>query len=371
MSTTFDRFAEALGGAHYPGPNVDPAFGQFAMFMRQSRHRALLHIKAFCPTAATYRLENGWIWNGEFNAAAGIEEVDGIDCIGVNLGIAYIICNLFRAMLGHQEILTRVGDCKREERRTYDLEATVVNSANFNPLKFPIDPRRARYCFQLSHCAFHFIFLHEFGHLFHGHVDWLSRNVGVARLGESGAASIPGLKPIDLQTIEMDADAFGVTDVLMAALGVSYDPTDRNKPPHIPETHVFGTRREAIFTVVFAIYSVFRVFGKENIADDDVVFGADHPPAIYRQRFALGSMIEFIHDLNVIPMPDFGSVVTEAVVEVEEAFSHLVGTSVLQAPQVREGFERGRKLLNQLLENWKKLKPEFELLKRGGDLSHG
>ena len=169
----------------------------------------------------------------------------------------------------------------------------------------------------------------------------------------------------------MDADAFGVTDVLMAALGVSYDPTDRNKPPHIPETHVFGTRREAIFTVVFAIYSVFRVFGKENIADDDVVFGADHPPAIYRQRFALGSMIEFIHDLNVIPMPDFGSVVTEAVVEVEEAFSHLVGTSVLQAPQVREGFERGRKLLNQLLENWKKLKPEFELLKRGGDLSHG
>ena len=100
------------------------------------------------------------------------------------------------------------------------------------------------------------------------------------------------------------------------------------------------------------------------------MFGADHPPAIYRQRFALASMIEFIQDLNVIPMPDFGRVVTEAVVEAEEAFSHLMGTSALQGPQVREGFERSRKLLNQLLENWKKLKPEFELLKRGGDLSH-
>jgi hypothetical protein len=365
-----DRFAEALGGAHYPGPNVDPAFGQFVMFMRQCRHRALLHIKAFCPTAATYRVENGWIWNGEFNAAAGIDEVDGIDCVGINVGIAYIICNLFRAMLGHQEILTRVGDCKREEKRTYDLETTAVDLANFIPLKFPIDPRRARYCFQLSYCAFHFIFLHEFGHLFHGHVDWLCRNVGFARLDEIGAASIPGLKPINLQTIEMDADAFGVTDLLIAALGVSYDPTDRSNPPRIPETHVFGTRREAIFTVLFAIYSVFRVFGKENLADD-AVFSADHPPAIYRQRFALGSMIELVQDLDVIPMQDFGHVVTEAVVEVEEAFSHLMGTSVLQAPQVREGFERGRQLLNQLLENWKKLKPELELLKRGGDLRRG
>jgi hypothetical protein len=67
-------------------------------------------------------------------------------------------------------------------------------------------------------------------------------------------------------------------------------------------------------------------------------------------------------------MPDFGRLVVDAMEEAEEAFSLLSGISVLTAPQMTEGFERGNKLLDRLLENWKELRPELELLKRGGDL---
>jgi hypothetical protein len=249
VSATFDRFARKFGGAYYPSANTDPAFTQFVTFMRQSRHRALLHVQAFSSQAATYRLENGWIWDGRFNALADIEEVDEIDCIGINVGTAYILCNLFRAMLSHPEILKRVGNSRQETTRVpHNPETLAIDLTNLHPLELPKDARRARYSFQLSYCAFHFIFLHEFAHLFHGHVDWLYRNVGFRGLGEIGGSSIPGLKPTDLQTIEMDADAFGITDLLMAALGISYP--DRSRPPVIPETYVFGTRANAIFTVM-------------------------------------------------------------------------------------------------------------------------
>jgi hypothetical protein len=225
-----------------------------------------------------------------------------------------------------------------------------------------------RYAYQLSYCAFHFIFLHEFGHLFHGHVDWLFQNLRSRRLGEVGASLIPGLTPIDLQTMEMDADSFGVGDLLTAALGVTYDHSDRSKPPSIPVKNSFGTRERAIYIVMFAVYCVFRLFGKENFADDSDILKLDHPPAIYRQRFAWGSILEHVQALNIISMPDFGKIVTSAMVEAEEAFALLAGKSVLAAPQMTEEFERGHRLLNQLLQNWKNLRPQLDLLKRGADL---
>jgi hypothetical protein len=219
VSATFDRFAEGLGGAYYPPPGIDPALGEFLIFMQQSRLRAMLHIQAFSPLGATYQLEHGWILDGEFNAIAGIEEIDGIDCIGINFGVAHVICNLFRAMLGHRAILVGIGDCRGEEAHSsYIPETAIVDVNHFSPVKVPTDLIRARFARQLSYCAFHFIFLHEFAHLFHGHIDWLCRNTSFRRLGEIGATTIPGLKPIDLQTIEMDADAFAITDLLMAAL---------------------------------------------------------------------------------------------------------------------------------------------------------
>jgi hypothetical protein len=370
VTVIFDRFAQDLGEiAHYPVRNVEPAFGEFAFFMGLCRHRALLHVQAFCPTAATYRLENGWLWNGDFNACAGIEQIDGVDCVAINVGIAHLLCNLFRAMLSHPGILANVGDSKREAVRPYyNPEALSVDLGSFQPLQRPNDPWRARYAYQLSYCAFHFIFLHEFGHLFHGHVDWLFQNLNFRRLGEIGASSIPGLKPLDLQTIEMDADSFGIGDLLTAALGVTYDPANRSKPPFIPERNTFGTREVAIYTVMLAVYCVFRLFGNENLADDASVFNGDHPPAYYRHRFVAGSILEHVQSLNIISMPDFGKLVTSTMVQAEEAFALLSGKSVFTAPAMTEGFERSHKLLNILLQNWKKLRPELELLKRGGEL---
>jgi hypothetical protein len=369
VTATFDRFCEELGGAYYPSPNVDEAFAQFRLFMTQSRHRALLHIRAFSPLAGRYRLENGWIRDGGLNAVAGIEPIDEIDCIGINVGTAYLFSNLFRAMLGHPRILMATGNSAKEVfRNPYNPEVLEIDLNNHRFLVRPNDPQRARFAYQLTYCAFHFVFLHEFAHLFHGHIDWLSENLGFRRLGETGASAIPGLSPIDLQTLEMDADAFGVIDLLTAALGVNYDHADRSKPPTIPERYVFGTRANAIFTVMFAVYSVLRLFGGEGLEDDVSVFRADHPPAVYRQRFILGSIEAFIQDLNIVSLPDFAEIFVNATVEAEEAFSMLSKNSPLAAPQMNEGFERGRVLLNLLLDNWKKLRPDLDRLKRGGDL---
>jgi hypothetical protein len=180
VSETFDRFAQGLGGAYYPSLYIGGRFAQFVTYMQRCRERALL-LMASSPCAASYRLENGWIFDGNFNACAGIK--DSIDCIGINIGIAHVLCNLFGTMLGHQSILARIGDCTREGRPTYNPETSSKDLEDFSQLRTPNDLLRARYSYQLCYCAFHFIFLHEFAHLLHGHVDWLSRNVGLTRLG--------------------------------------------------------------------------------------------------------------------------------------------------------------------------------------------
>jgi hypothetical protein len=107
------------------------------------------------------------------------------------------------------------------------------------------------------------------------------------------------------------------------------------------------------------------MFSGDEDLDEANVLGADHP---YRQRFILAALVEHTLEHSIIPPPHLAKVGSLAIVEAEQAFAILTGSSALDARQMTESLERCNRLLNQLSENWKALRPELDLLKRGGEL---
>jgi hypothetical protein len=156
---------------------------------------------------------------------------------------------------------------------------------------------------------------------------------------------------------------------LISTLRMQFDPSDRSKSPTIPEQTALGPRRDTIFAVMFAIYSVFRIFAGDEITADDDILPLDHPPAIYRQRFILGTVLEFVNKCNVISLDDFKEITGQVVRTAEDASSKLTGKPIDTSFHAPDTFKRSTELLNALLENWKAIRPQLDALKRGGNLA--
>lgn len=166
MSTLFDHFVRHNGGAaYYQNPEEGRAFAKLATLLASCRARALAKISALCSYAAAYRLEVGWIMDGNFNAIAGIQ--DGVDCIGINLGVVHRMRNLFLGMLSHPQVLTNIGNSRLEQyRESYIPKDAVTDLHDFSAVVIPCDRLRLQYSSRLFSCVFNFIFQHEFWHLF-------------------------------------------------------------------------------------------------------------------------------------------------------------------------------------------------------------
>lgn len=365
MSEIFDDFARDVGGAYYPDSNGSGQISKLKALLDGRNARALDRLRLTNPQLAnSYRLESGWIYHGQFNARAGIRKE--VDCIGINLGVIHILRNLFLSMLSHPRILPSIGNPSLERiRGPYNLSRVTASLEDFRTHTFPNDQVRLQYCSHLFSCGFNFIFQHEFGHLFHGHVDWFKKTYGLWALSEVGASKTEKLRHIDLQTLEVDADGFAAIDVFAEILRIYRTPQGALRPA---TTNLFGKSEDAVFGVLFAIYSVFRLFADNENLDDENILLRDHPPALYRQRFLLAQISEYVLEHEILSPPDFGRVTVSAMVEAEQAFSILTGKSVLHANQLTEPFARSDTMIRQLASNWKLLRPELDLLKRGGEL---
>ena len=191
------------------------------------------------------------------------------------------------------------------------------------------------------------------------------QKLGLRALGEVGASQLEGLSHLDLQTLEVDADGFAAIDVFAENLRIYRTSEDKLR---CASNNLFGNPKNATFGVLFAIYSVFRLFSDDEDLSREDIFAADHPPALYRQRFLLASINEYILEHELLPPPDFADATVTAMVEAEQAFAILTGKSVLQASQMTEPFGRTDALIRQLATNWQLLRPELSLVKRGGEL---
>jgi hypothetical protein len=366
MSLRFDRFAQPFGGTFYPNPELKP--GTSFLIERCRSYIAGL-VAARCSDPSAVQIEVSWIANGQFNAIAGIE--DGLDCIGINLGAGSILVSLFDNMLSDPECLPEIGDPSIELRHDgFDPATFEVDFSHPSVRKRAHEPKcsvRSKYATSLANAGFYFLFFHELGHIFNGHINWLEQNLGFRALSERGASSILGLDKLTLQTLEMDADSFACDAILMWALRAKHGATPNR--PVIPMDTGLGTPLETIFLLVVSIYSVFRIFSDEEIISEESIFDNDHPPAAFRQMYIMATFLAVIEKYGIVEQAGFLECVGRAIGAVEKAFKRMTGRKPAYSSNLDRVSELRSAVLRKLLAHWKALRPQLDPLKRGGVLA--
>jgi hypothetical protein len=321
--------------------------------LRRCHDRATHRYKAQCQNP-NRKIEIGFIAAPQLNAWAATWE--DTDLIGINVGTYLVLCDLFDRMLGHPNLFPKIGNPRAETlREIAEIKTSIENATKKNPFA-PQDAERAKYAGQLMLLAFDFLFQHEFGHIFNGHTDWLNQTLGFCVLAEVGASAIPGLSGLDLQTLEMDADSFATLDGFSRLNLASYN-------------GFFGSANDAAFALLLSHYCVWRLFAEHVDGDVDAILSEDHPPAVYRQRFNISYAIDLLLRDGIWTENAVGEQLSAVVFAAEVAFKTLTGVPIAREINAPDTYEKGGDLLGRLTENWKLLRPQLDLVKRGGVLA--
>jgi hypothetical protein len=247
--------------------------------------------------------------------------------IGVTAEAAIGMGQLFLRALSDRRVLTHVGDPSTGVEYpplAPPLLPALGDIASAGGITFPRDYARKEYCKRLTFLASGFLVFHELGHIVNGHVDWLANRRHAPVIAE--LRWMPGSveESIELQALELDADAFAFSQV--ESLSHQWAENGACKLPHLQ------TYEEHLFAGLFAAFSFFRLFGDEPLTGADL-YKSSHPPI----RARLGNVWDVLvrqavgaHGRDLFPTLDLVAAAAEAV---EQAFHCLTGQPV--APRIR------------------------------------
>jgi hypothetical protein len=134
-----------------------------------------------------------------------------------------------------------------------------------------------------------------------------------------------------------------------------------------------------LYTVLFAVYTLFRLFDQSEWDEHDLE-ALSHPPApirqalIIRQLYAsvekygdcLGLTLKELIDMEFIDMA------VPIIMTVERAMAYVLGMERVEIGMTGLGNladrPRSRQHIEKIINSWKILRPQLESFKRGGEL---
>jgi hypothetical protein len=299
-----------------------------------------------------------YVENTAMNAVAF--EADGRDFVGIWVGAMATIYSFFGCLLANRHLVPSIGDVSAEAEFESDESGVAWL------VRVPKDPVRRSYAHLLSTIAVEFLFQHEIGHHMNGHVRLINRWKEIKFLVEFDERSSQSLSNLDRQTLEMDTDSFAVVQGMAAVVGRLGEPESV-----FPKDwrQWYGSPRQALFTWLFSVYSLFRLFYKGPANLDDLE-SALHPPPGIRMNMVAGCLQEFLRvkEQGTL-MKDFEQILVEVIPTVEHAHS-VVARCPLDATGISQSVDpRAQRQISRVIDNWKLIRPQLEPLKRGGRLA--
>ncbi|WP_018306941.1 hypothetical protein [Desulfitobacterium hafniense] len=180
----------------------------------------------------------------------------------------------FEALLVPTDCRTRVyhNECKPEE----PIISQIIFSDNV------ILNNISEY---MAMCAIKFLIAHEIGHIFNGHTKYYKdvRNQ-IKRIEENGGKDLTKLNQLylDLQTMEMDADAFAICRLIDEVIDL-FITKDKI-------LELLKTPSDVIKLLIYAIHGIFYL-----CKDTDQVnyMKKEHPPSLIRESLIYEAMIGY------------------------------------------------------------------------------
>lgn len=306
------------------------------------------------------------------------EDTPQFDFIGFHIGTIVTLHLIFNEMLCHPSIFPTIGDIALEKEERVDLPYLTPNIifAGFKA-KSPVDPVRKEFAQLLLFTALDFLFWHELCHLRHGHTDFVQKECGDALIAEAVGENSIQIDPLTMQTLEMDADSYGLLLALQLNIATPAKAKFISEKNTLTAIKCFSeTPLKFVDNIWFAIYTLFRIWGdiEWNPSNPDIGHHA-HPPLPMRQ-YHIGALIYEILEkkpglLKVSPH-DYAKNSAGVMENVEIAIS-LITKQRVDPKGIISVAAAGRttltnEYLDSLARRWTEIRPELEKYKRGGNL---
>lgn len=287
-----------------------------------------VHRQQVKPLKADHVLHIGLFESIDFNAVAMTWRSQ--DYIGINFGVVRFFFNF--------------------------LQALWIDSPEAPWLEHG-ENRRDLFWFQFRICLY-FIFCHELGHIWHGHTSYISQKKH-PYISEIEAFPLSNEESLDRRTLEMDADAFAATNLLLQVVG---DPAELANPSWESRFGINGTKH--VLTAI-TIYSCIRMFYG---ASDDIEECGTHPSFPLRQYILLATMTTKVSDDRLTDPGKFKEAMYFGFLMAETGVAKALGQDPDWNFFQRIENDKWWNETERLLKNWAKLYPQLNTLKRGGHL---
>lgn len=239
------------------------------------------------------QLDFTYKWDSRVNASALEKEND---IITVNEGTIIKIYSFFYRLINKCKPFPPLsGELKPyvliENRITFDNKPQASISEE---LVLSDDPLRNSLAEFLSMFAIKWIIAHEIGHVYNGHTKYyLETKNKIKELSPRGNSKELKQCYLDLQTMEMDADAFASTRIMEEAYVL-----------HCKNKNLVNLQNPFDFLKlpIFAIHGVFYIFRDYRTKDS---FNMEHPPTFIRESMSMASLKAVLENHEIYQTDEF------------------------------------------------------------------
>lgn len=360
-SSVLDETLAGLGLTRFHAPAPKP--GGLVHVFQVLEERSLLRLAGLSETyAAPDGIEFGFADHREFNALAQRTTKDVVCFYAAAVRTMWSLCN---AVMTIREIFPWIDDIDRlgihappPKGELFFVQQTSAASETEMPV-------RRKLAAALFDSAMDFLLMHEVGHLWNGHVDWLHRRRGPLPFREMGLfdANDPDLSAAG--ALEFDADSFAVQKVFARAyIDNRFEEFSQDllKSHRVP---LDGAHTASWFFSWFSIYALFRAFDEACAVAG--ISARPHPPAELRQASLLSTVaaVSKRQGWSGLDINQWATLASAAGLEAEGAFCRLRGTTLDSATFAAAWDGPAFDLVDCHLRTWESLGPELALFKRG------
>lgn len=203
-----------------------------------------------------------------------------------------------------------------------------------------------------------FIILHELGHLLNGHCKWMADNIKLKEMGYiplfyyGMEKTLDEETALDIRTLEMDADAFAVTNSMHHVLFL-YNNFEEQVRVRIEQPEIY-------YWWAFAIRSHFLTC--EDLFMDNCYYKKmTHLPSNARWTLIYWAAIEIIdyYDITEQEKKMFKNMISMGAIDAERKFNCIKGSNYNWFAEV-ENNSQYSKYRNEVNKNWENLRNQLQ-----------
>jgi len=368
--TIFDEFLSKCnrGSRLNPSDIIDPSFPND--FLSRARSQIEHYSKTY-NDSSKYHID--LTISGKMEAFSFLNKDIGF--IAVSFDTILILRILFLRILSDPNSFPGVGNVHLEEPLTSPYLTGLPKSTNELNVesRSPKCVMREGFSRILTITSFHFLVAHELAHLSNGHLAWINSLHEGSLISEVTGNNTKPLSAITRQTLEMDADASAVKQVITAIYKSPEVQTALTKGMNKESLHVhnaaYGTPEKTIYLLLYVTTIFFKIFD-ESYWNEHSLSVRSHPPSPFRNIWVGSTLQELIkRDIST----DLAEKVTEIGAEAYKDAVLALGRLTDEKPNI-DGLlgaisDKFAYYPSSLLKHWGKIRPHLEPFSTGAGLA--